>query len=570
MASITLLPGELLDQICDLLDGKDLCSLRLACKPLCSRTYHYLAPAFREIYLALTSDGLQFLKDLAGHKVLRGYVMAFWIIPSLFDAHYDWNIDQFCRVRDQHKPSTQGQTSPKRVKIRRTIAQLTAGDHPNKPKASPANEELYRVYQGVVLDHLQIILAPLVRGCPATTDMPKANDSGTRTLLLETLATCLPSFPGLRNVGIRRYADHSASTITARGIYRLRSQLQFNPVASWPPLNRPGFPQPDWGRSFKVDIFDMSAFTALIAAIEEAGIGIKIEALETGALIADTGDQQQVASLSLQPILSHLRRLSVIIASSHIETRIRERIQQEEDKLLPLTREYTAWNARSTGDRHLDQQNDRQQQRKLLQRLAATAPVLEDLTISLPITSRLPNHDHRHALTSWISGLDLTDSHFDWMAHNFRFAALHTLSLDNMAIAVSSFTTFLQTAQPTLRRLSIWRVHWTNGPVVEWSRAEKGEIVKEAERVCRLICLHLRDCFSLESLVLEEWFYRASPIHVIDPDYRRACRSSARSCTTTDRFMPVQYGRERTISFKAWLYQLKFIAGDGREYIRAR
>jgi hypothetical protein len=121
MASITLLPAEVLDVICDLVDRKDLCSLCLVCKPLASRTYHYLTPAFREIYLALTSDGLQFLKELAGNEILRGHFTAFWIIPNLFDAHYDWNIDQFCRVLDQHKAPTDAQTPSKRVKIRRTM-----------------------------------------------------------------------------------------------------------------------------------------------------------------------------------------------------------------------------------------------------------------------------------------------------------------------------------------------------------------------------------------------------------------------------------------------------------------
>jgi hypothetical protein len=68
------------------------------------------------------------------------------------------------------------------------------------------------------------------------------------------------------------------------------------------------------------------------------------------------------------------------------------------------------------------------------------------------------------------------------MAHKFQFAALHTLSLDNLAIAVTDFTSFLQTAQPTLRRLSILRVHWTKGRVVDMSLAEKGEIDALCER----------------------------------------------------------------------------------------
>ncbi|KAL2783931.1 hypothetical protein BJX66DRAFT_344491 [Aspergillus keveii] len=241
---------------------------------------------------------------------------------------------------------------------------------------------------------------------------------------------------------------------------------------------------------------------------------------------------------------------------------MRKKLPQDEDKLLPLTPGYSACDARTTT---IDQTEDYQpirrqaQQQNLLQMLAAVVPILEDLALSLPITSRLSGHDHMHALSSWISGLDLTDSHFAWTAHNFQFAALHTLSLDNLAIAVTDFTSFLQTAQPTLRRLSILRVHWTKRRVVDMSRAEKGEIVKAAESVCRLICKHLQDCFPLESLILETWYYQASPILVIDPDHRRARRYSARPCTTHSS-LPVRYGTERTISFEAWLDQLIFIA----------
>ncbi|KAJ0416754.1 hypothetical protein BJY00DRAFT_291066 [Aspergillus carlsbadensis] len=71
-------------------------------------------------------------------------------------------------------------------------------------------------------------------------------------------------------------------------------------------------------------------------------------------------------------------------------------------------------------------------------------------------------------------------------------------------------------------------------------RERQGEIIKDAGRVCRLICKHLQDCASLESLVLEMWYYQASRILMIDPDHQRARRLSNRRCTTNTS-LPVAY-----------------------------
>ncbi|KAL2807703.1 hypothetical protein BJX63DRAFT_436806 [Aspergillus granulosus] len=325
MASITLLPAEILDKICYLIDKKDLYSLRLACKSLATRTYHHLAPAFSEIYLAVTSDGLQFLKDIAGHEILRDYVTAVWIMPSLFDAYYDWNIDQFCRVLYENESPPQPRKGSSRAQASAECVDI--GDERieaflKRPKAipqkipgrpTPADGELYRIYQGIVFDHLQILFdSP--EGHPGTATLD-GNHFRTRTLLHDTLETWLPWFPRLRSLGIRRYVGHKPPPVNVRGIQRLRSQLGFNPVEPRPYQNW----KSSLGRRLSVDVFDMSVFAALIAAITEASMQIKVEVLDTGSLMADT-DDQQLLFLSLQPILIHLRHLFVIITSSHVES----------------------------------------------------------------------------------------------------------------------------------------------------------------------------------------------------------------------------------------------------------
>ncbi|KAL2827390.1 hypothetical protein BDW59DRAFT_160352 [Aspergillus cavernicola] len=374
---------------------------------------------------------------------------------------------------------------------------------------TPADEELYQVYQGAVLDHFQILFdSP--EGGPETVAR-NGNNFKTLTLLQDTLAICLPSFPSLRSIGLRHYVDHTPPPINVRGIQRLRNQLGFNPVEPSPLLvpRKPG--PPEWGERFRMDVFDASVFATLVAAIAEASKQIKLEILETGGLMADN---DQLLSLFLQPILSHLRHLSVTIASTHIEIMEREKLQQAEDKLLSLLQRYNSWNSSTTIDR------DPNQQQQLLPILASAAPVLETFSLFLPLTSAMLAYGHRHSIFNLKSGLDLADSHFNWMAHNFRLASLHTLSLSSMVIDISSFATFLETARPTLRILSIRHVHWTNERVFEKSR--EAEIAEEAERVCRLIFVYLRDCFLLESLFLLMWYYQGSSIRCFDPDRLRS------------------------------------------------
>jgi hypothetical protein len=171
----------------------------------------------------------------------------------------------------------------------------------------------------------------------------------------------------------------------------------------------------------------------------------------------------------------------------------------------------------------------------------------------------MPAHGDPRAELQLKSGLELADSHFDWMAHHFRFAALHTLSLSNMVIAVSSLTAFLKTAQPTLHNLSIKHLHWANERVFErtWPAAAPAGLSEEGERVCGQIRDYLRYCFSLQSLCLQNWYYQGISIQFLDPSDARWRRlRSDPSRKKVHALSEMRYGKERAPTFKGWIDQV--------------
>lgn len=83
MTCITTLPFEILNQICHLVESKDIYALRLSCKALASSSFECFAlQEVQPLRLAVTSDGLKFLEELACHEVLRVYVK---VRPLVFD-----------------------------------------------------------------------------------------------------------------------------------------------------------------------------------------------------------------------------------------------------------------------------------------------------------------------------------------------------------------------------------------------------------------------------------------------------------------------------------------------------
>ncbi|KAL2824455.1 hypothetical protein BDW59DRAFT_162345 [Aspergillus cavernicola] len=532
MASITSLIPELLDMICLLLEPQDLHSLRLTCSNLASNTYHCFADrAFSDIYLALTSDGLQFLKELAAHEVFRTYVKALWILPDLFGGEYDWTIENIQRVilENQIRESRRDLPGPSIPQLGMQICSgrpappppppcvgcgppppprahppppafwgLFGPPPPSRPSRTPPrpppppsaadidpipikrqNEDQYRTYKQAILNHFQLLFS-------------------SPCLLQDTLTSCLPCFPNLRAIGLRNYTDHAP--IIARGIRTLRSQLRFNPIDHHNLPRSTSTSRNDIRQiRFKTSVFQSHVFATLMAAISITSTPIEIETLEAGGLIVD--DRLP----SFLPILHHLRHVTLIICSSHSQEAQQRQLQSTEYRLGSVLREYPAWKQKAKRDG--DQQ--------LLPILASAASGLESLSLSI----RFAGFKSIRALCDKKAGLSLADTHFNWMAHHVCFESLRELSLSNVVTTMPLFKAFMSTTQPTLRKLSLQYMCWTSDHVFDHSKKRERdhlEVAEEAMRVFQLVCTFLRDCFLLLRLHLRTMTYQGREIRFRD------------------------------------------------------
>lgn len=103
--SITNLPTELINKICENLDPSDWHSLRMSSKALNKKTLMKFGDYHCEtIRMIVTSDGLRRLEEIAQHEIFRMRARELVILPTLF-GNYD-NMSYECFVKSPFgKPS---------------------------------------------------------------------------------------------------------------------------------------------------------------------------------------------------------------------------------------------------------------------------------------------------------------------------------------------------------------------------------------------------------------------------------------------------------------------------------
>lgn len=184
-----------------------------------------------------------------------------------------------------------------------------------------------------------------------------------------------------------------------------------------------------------------------------AATGTQINVLDAGDLLAH--DELLLLPAHehlLQPILSHLRHLSIRICSALSRAYKRNQLEHLEANFsLKLKQSITtARNQKGkTGQ-------DTAYPDQLMPFLSLATPGLETFSVSLPGTKSLST------LCRQNPGLALADARFDYMAHHLHFTRLCVLSLSHIKSTVDSFTRFLRSARPTLQELNLQCLCWTN------------------------------------------------------------------------------------------------------------
>ncbi|KAL6235924.1 hypothetical protein BDW75DRAFT_239771 [Aspergillus navahoensis] len=502
MTSLISLPPEILDRMCRFLERTEVYSIRLTCRTLASVSYDQFAKQeVSEVYLALTSDGLQSLEELASLEALRTYVKELWILPTLFGNHYDWTLNDITKLDNSIYQLPASFSSPgtnPRQRVPAGVRPMCDGRRGfPSPKASQRNEKQYQVYQDAIADHFKILLE----------SAKDADGSSSMTYFQAILTHCLPFFPNLRAIGLRdtyyrnnmRKEALQIAKGKVRGLQKLEKTLGFEIIH--PPTGAMfNEPNPNFTRHFYTTLLQSRLFTRLMVAI--CATNTRVETLQASGLMADDGlSITQDEENTLCPIMYGICHLSLNICSAHIQEEEHSKLQHAElnSKLAPYFQHSTARHPRPGTNPN-----------RLLPVLAQAGPNLDSLHLACP-------GGEYTELCKKKTALGLVDAHFDLLANQFHFTRLSVLSLRQVMTSLPTFTRFLDTARFTLRELTMYDMVWTNDKHFEHVDHEKQARAEEGVQLMREIASHLRDYYALQFLVIGTWTYQHHKIVFRNP-----------------------------------------------------
>jgi F-box-like len=419
--SITNLPVEILTHICDILDLKDWCSLRLACKTLYNGSIEAFANRYyKSVSFFITSDGLRRVEQIAAHDFLRTRVQELWIAPVLFD-----------KVHRGHQFDKSGKSVQSRL-------------HEKQIKENAKVEARYVIWEDLVAENRELF------------------ESST---LVDFLERCMTRFENVVTVGLRRGGSISGIINPTKdfefhclGGEDIRAQL--HPLGEHTIFLRPEM--------------TLCGQTILLSILIKAMIQCKRK-IQT--LYADSLRPEVFQTLYKQQELLHFRGLTT----------------------LKLTLHFRRW----------DDQNSAGYQ-AISDFIQVVAPTLRSLTFS-----------------QWQSQYELGPNGFDQLSQRVEFSHLHKLHLHYIEVTVSSLKSFLRTASPTLRKLTLESVCLCDkitsgndpGPNDRNSRLYS-DLSSEAKNEIRGFWQDLlqvfREQLSLHSLTLNRLGYRGRALSVID------------------------------------------------------
>ncbi|CAG8230561.1 unnamed protein product [Penicillium salamii] len=191
------LPIELVNKTCSYLEQPEWAALRLSCRSLYAKSLDAFADRyFKSICFIATSEGIRQLEELTNNETIRVRVRHLWMIPTVFEGHHGWSLDDF------YFSPYRGPMSYLRASRLRD-SRLSENDDVLVAR--------YATYQAIKADNLALL---------------ESNTFGSR------LHACFASFRNLESVGLKHYAtdfllDIRQTEVRCLGLQELKNQVQY-------------------------------------------------------------------------------------------------------------------------------------------------------------------------------------------------------------------------------------------------------------------------------------------------------------------------------------------------------
>ncbi|KAJ5742573.1 uncharacterized protein N7511_011305 [Penicillium nucicola] len=363
--------------------------------------------------------------------------------------------------------------------------------------------------------------------------------------LFATLEKCLPRLKNATTVGLRSYPIH---LLLSQADYRFFHCLGLRELKSQ--LNTPVMDINLAMSSFQQKMLAMPlglAFSQLLNAIIKSSC--HVQSLHTCGGDGYEGFRPNYAcGMSLGSLQ--------LLESSY-------------QSLLPLLSDLTTLHMCIRIKDHEQDPFDEDTFQRLHNILVAVAPRLKILTFA-----------------QWSPFDELSPLYFEDLSQKIQFSQLEELHLQSTEVTVDTFKCFLQTAAPSLKRLSMRRVSLVDtmtavpdlGPLTEesgsWGPSLSSEVTNEIQELWYRIFEYLTNHLKLQFLQLSDLGYRGRYIALEDDLYAERGQPDAHpSSDPKDVFFGAERGRQpmksssskdyyfdakkASISFKDWVTQLR-------------
>ncbi|KAJ5389133.1 uncharacterized protein N7496_000201 [Penicillium cataractarum] len=203
--TITLLPVELINEICKPLKRQEWIALRSTCRTLYMNSLESFADRhFKSVRFLLTSDGFHKLEELAANDIIRVRVRELWMVPTVFEGHHNMELSS----SESMQPDGDGSNEPSDLSTFECSNYARSWED-GQPLEEDEMRSRHATYQAIVEDHCSLL---------------KSETFSTR------LGACLARFKNLESIGLEHYTtsyllDRRYNHVRCLGLRNLRAQM---------------------------------------------------------------------------------------------------------------------------------------------------------------------------------------------------------------------------------------------------------------------------------------------------------------------------------------------------------